>query len=194
MDKRRKNKFSAIFLDRDGVITQEPPHYAHRIDQLRLVRGAGDAIRQLRGLGFLVFVISNQAGIAHGYYQESHMHGFNLAMTNRLKSKKAFIDRIYFCPHHPQAKLKQYRKECLCRKPKPGLIQRAAKDFKVDLGSSFFVGDKLSDIEAGKRAGLKTFLVKTGYGKNELKIQSEVKPDYVVQNLYHAAQYVASLA
>ena len=179
----------AVFLDRDGVITQEPPHYAYRLSHLELIAKSADAIRLLNENGFIVIIASNQAGIAYGYYQEEDAILFNQAMKEHLAKEGAYIDAIYYCPHHPEAKIERYRVECDCRKPKPGMLTRAEKELKIDLKQSFMVGDKLSDAEAGKRAGCKTIMVKTGYGAEELK-SNQIECGYIADDLYDAAEYI----
>lgn len=181
----------AVFLDRDGVITQEPPHYAHRIDQLKLISRSCEAIRLLNENGFIVIVVSNQSGIAHGYYLEDDTILFNRAMKEKLEKCGAYIDAIYYCPHHPEAKIARYRVNCNCRKPKPGMLQKAEKDLSIDLKQSFMVGDKWSDIEAGKRAGCKTVMLRTGHGMAELEKSNMVGCDYVANDLYEAAKSIS---
>jgi D,D-heptose 1,7-bisphosphate phosphatase len=182
----------AVFLDRDGVITKEPPHYAHRIDQLELVPKSAEAIKGLNESGFKVIVISNQSGVARGYYQEKDIEIYNREMEKKLEEKNAHIDAIYYCPHHPEATIKEYRIDCDCRKPKPGMLKRAEKDLNLDLKRSFLIGDKVSDIEAGYRAGCKTILVLTGHGTDELKKFSKmnIKPNYISKDLFAAIQII----
>ena len=182
----------AVFLDRDGVITPEPPHYAHELNQLELISKSANAIRLLNENGFLVIVASNQAGVARGYYREEDVILFNQALKENLAKEGAYIDAIYYCPHHPEAKIERYRVECNCRKPKPGMLTRAGMELNIDLKQSFMVGDKLSDIEAEKKAGCKTIMVKTGYGVEELK-SNQIECDYVTDNLYDAAEHILYL-
>lgn len=167
MKRNLSKKYRAVFLDRDGVVVKEPPHYAHRIDQLRLVAGSAQAIRQLNFRDFLVIVISNQAGVARGYFKEEDTKRFNDEMVRRLKKQGAKIDAVYYCPHHPEGTVTQYRIACDCRKPAPGMIKTAAKELGINLRKSFIVGDKWSDIDAGKNAGCKGYLVRTGQGKEQ---------------------------
>jgi D-glycero-D-manno-heptose 1,7-bisphosphate phosphatase len=143
--------------------------------------------------GFVVIVASNQAGIAHGYYREEDAILFHQAMKENLAKEGAYIDAIYYCPHHPEAKIERYRVDCDCRKPKPGMLTRAEKELNIDLKQSFIVGDKLSDIEAGKRAGCKTIMVRTGQGVEELK-SNEIDCDYVANDLYDAVQHILYLS
>ena len=182
----------AVFLDRDGVITREPPYYAHRIDQLELISKSAEAIRLLNKSGFKVIVVSNQSGVARGYYQEKDIEIYNRVMKKKLEEEKAYIDAIYYCPHHPRAAIEKYKIDCECRKPKPGMLKQAEKDLNLNLKLSFLVGDKMSDIEAGYRAGCKTILVLTGQGNDELKKISKmnIKPNYISKDLYTASQII----
>jgi D-glycero-D-manno-heptose 1,7-bisphosphate phosphatase len=156
-----------VFLDRDGVINQDPPHYAHRIDQLNIIPGSAEAIRLLNEKGFIVIVITNQSGVARGMYNEEDIAFFHAEMQRRLNENNAHIDAFYYCPHHPEAVVDKYRIDCECRKPKTGMILKAAKDFGFDPSGSFLVGDKWFDVIAGKDAGCKTILVMTGHGRDE---------------------------
>ena len=182
----------AVFLDRDGVITKEPPYYAHKINQLELIPKSAEAIRLLNESGFKVIVVSNQSGVARGYYQERDIEVYNIAMQKKLEEKNAYIDAIYYCPHYSEATIEAYKIDCDCRKPKPGMLKRAEKDLEVDLKCSFLIGDKLSDIKAGYRAGCKTILVLTGKGNDELKKISKIniKPNYISTDLYAASQII----
>lgn len=179
----------AVFLDRDGVITQEPPHYAYRLSHLELIAKSADAIRLLNENGFMVIIASNQAGIAYGYYGEDDATRFNQALAQKLAEEGAHIDALYVCPHHPEAKIDRYRLECDCRKPKPGMLKMAEKALEIDLKQSFMIGDKLIDIEAGKSARCRTILVKTGYGGETVK-NSQVDCDFIADDLYGAVSYI----
>ena len=179
----------AVFLDRDGVITQEPPHYAHRPDQMALIPGAGDAIRRLNENEYAVIVISNQAGIAYGFYQEEDTLSFNRAMSEELAQAGARLDAVYFCPHHAEAKIERYRLDCDCRKPKPGMLLKAREEHGIDMKQSFMIGDKLTDIEAGNNAGCKTILVKTGYGR-ETAQNIRIPCDHIADDLYDAVRFI----
>ena len=180
----------AVFLDRDGVITQDPPHYAHRLDQLKLIPKSAEAIRLLNENGFKVVVVSNQSGVAKGYYREKDVEIYNSAMKKELEKRDAYIDAIYYCPHHPRAEIEAYRIDCDCRKPKPGMLKRAEVDLNIVLKQSFLVGDKVGDIEAGYGAGCKTILVLTGHGSDELEKNMNIKPDYISKDLYMASQII----
>jgi D,D-heptose 1,7-bisphosphate phosphatase len=163
----------AVFLDRDGVLNSDPPHYAHRLDQLELIPRSAEAVRFLKDNGYLLVIISNQSGVALGYYAEDQISVFNNALLKEIRKRGGDIDAIYYCPHHPDAIIEKYKKNCNCRKPKPGMILRAAQEYDIDLKNSFVVGDKKGDIEAGKIAGCRTILVLTGHGADEvLKIKT----------------------
>lgn len=179
----------AVFLDRDGVIIQEPPYYAHRPDQMKLIPRSSEAIRLLNKNNFLVIIVSNQAGVAHGYYTEQDVISFNNLMKERCKEDGAKIDAIYCCYHHPDAKVEKYRIDCDCRKPKPGMLKRAERELNIDLGQSFIIGDKKSDIDAGKCAGCKTIMVLTGHGKDEIK-NSNINFDTITDDLYSAVYQI----
>lgn len=153
----------AVFLDRDGTLNVDKG-YVYRIEDWEWIPGAIDAIASLNKAGFLVIIITNQAGIARGYYDEKDMHELHTRVNERLKEHGATIDGFYYCPHHPE--FGEVR-ECDCRKPMPGMIDQARKDFDIDLARSWLVGDKAGDIQAGLAAGVKTILVLTGYGKAE---------------------------
>jgi len=182
----------AVFLDRDGVITKEPPYYAHRIDQLELIPKSAEAIMLLNKNGFKVIIVSNQSGVARGYYQEKDIKIYNMAMKKKLEEGSAYIDAIYYCPHYSEATIEKYKIDCECRKPKPGMLRQAEKDLNLNLKRSFLIGDKMSDIEAGYRAGCKTILVLTGQGNDELKknLKMKIKPNYISKDLFTAIQII----
>ena len=162
----------AIFLDRDGVIVKDNG-YVHKIEDLYIIDGAVEAIKNLNSAGFLVIVISNQAGIARGYFREEDAEKFNNEIIKRLKQLGAYINAVYFCPHHPtEGKIKKYSIVCDCRKPAPGMILKAAKDHKIDLRYSWMIGDRNSDIEAGKNAGCNTLMI--GKDTKNIKQAAEI--------------------
>lgn len=156
----------ACFLDRDGVVNEEVD-YLWQPEKAMLIPGVAAALRQLRRHGFLAIVVSNQAGVARGYYKESDVDEVNARIQELLVADGARIDAFYYCPHHPE-----FSGECSCRKPEPGMLLTAAADFKIDLKASFMVGDRLSDLEAAERAGCKCgYLVRTGYGSEVVRVQ-----------------------
>ena len=179
----------AVFLDRDGVVIQEPPHYIYRPDQLKLIPRSDDAIKLLNKNNFNVVIVTNQAGIAKGYYLEKDAIMFNQLMKEELERSDAHIDAIYYCPHHPEATIKRYRINCDCRKPKSGMFKKAERELNIDLKQSFIIGNKKSVIDAGKDVGCKAIMVLTGYGKEESKIKN-IDYDFIANDLYSAVEYI----
>jgi D-glycero-D-manno-heptose 1,7-bisphosphate phosphatase len=159
-------KRRAVFLDRDGTINEEK-EYLYRIEDCQLIPNAAEAIRLLNEAGFMVVVVTNQSGIGRGFYDEGKLEELHRHMEQELSRSGARIDAWYFCPHHPDHGTGDYRRECACRKPLPGMLLQAAEDLAIDLANSFMVGDKLADIEAGIGAGCCSLLVRTGYGREE---------------------------
>lgn len=174
---------TAVFLDRDGVITAEPPYFAHKPDQFKVLPNSLDAIKLLNENNFKVILVSNQSGIGRHYYTVQDMQVFNNLLTSSLNQINAHIDKIYFCPHHPD-------EGCECRKPKPGMLLLAEKELNIDLKHSYVVGDRLVDIQAGKSAGCTTILVRTGHGGHEIQSYPDINPHIIVDNIYDAALYI----
>lgn len=151
----------AVFLDRDGTLNVEK-HYLHRYDDWEWIPGAVDAVRALNRSGFVVVVVTNQAGIARGYYDEASVQQLHARVDRDLAAVGAAIDAYYLCPHHPDYGA---RLDCACRKPAPGMVMRAAEEHGIDLASSWMIGDRESDMEAARRCGVRPLLVATGYGE-----------------------------
>ncbi|HWA11724.1 MAG TPA: HAD family hydrolase [Burkholderiales bacterium] len=143
----------ALFLDRDGVINVNHGH-VHTRDRFDFIDGIFDACRQARALGYLLIVATNQAGIGRGYYGEAQFRALTDWMCGEFARRGVPLERVYFCPYHPQHGLGPYRRDAPCRKPNPGMILEAARDYHLDLSACVLVGDKPSDIEAGERAGV----------------------------------------
>lgn len=181
----------AAFLDRDGTVIREVDNL-ESLRQLRLLPGAASAIHSLNRLGFLVILVTNQPVVARGWITQLELEAIHEELRRRLATKDARIDAIYYCPHHPNANLKRYRKSCVCRKPNIGLFRKAAKDFGISMNRSFSIGDRTVDIEAGKRAGLQTILVHTGYKGRDGKYPAS--PDFKVKNLSQAAALIKRYA
>lgn len=160
-------KKRAVFLDRDGTINVEV-QYLCRVEDFQFIPGVPWALRRLKEAGFLLVVVTNQSGIGRGYYDETALHAIHDHMHADLAQYGIDIDACYFCPHHPEHATGDYRQECACRKPLPGMLQQAAQDLDIDLSRSYMIGDKLADVEAGLRAGCTSILVLTGYGSGEL--------------------------
>jgi len=175
----------AVFLDRDGTVNEEV-HYLSDSKDLKLLPRVAEAIKMFNDAEYKVIIITNQSAIAKGFLTIEKLNEIHEKLLTLLNKKGAKIDAIYYCPHHPN-------EGCMCRKPKPGLLLKASKEHNIDLNRSYMVGDKLTDIEAGKRAGCKTILVKTGYGKEEIiKINTDNCPDFITDNLYEAAKIIIS--
>jgi D-glycero-D-manno-heptose 1,7-bisphosphate phosphatase len=155
----------AVFIDRDGTINVEK-EYLYLIDDFEFIPGAPEAIRLLNEAGFLVVVVTNQSGIARGYYTEEDVLHLHRHIAAQLETVGARVDAWYFCPHHPSGR-GSYALTCRCRKPLPGMLLEAASRFDIDLASSVMIGDKLADVGAGLAAGCRTILVRTGYGTTD---------------------------
>ena len=156
----------AAFLDRDGVINAEV-NYLHEPDKVVILPGVAEALRMIRERGYRVIVVTNQAGVAKGYYGESDIDAVHRRIDEILAAEGAKVDEYFYCPHHPQ-----FTGECDCRKPSPGMLLEAAEKFGIDCAGSFMVGDRLSDVEAGVRAGCsRSFLVRSGYGETVIAEQ-----------------------
>jgi D-glycero-D-manno-heptose 1,7-bisphosphate phosphatase len=159
-------KRAAVFLDRDGTINVEK-NYLHKIEDFEFIPGAPQAIKRLKDAGFLVVVVSNQAGVARGYFDEAAVRALHEHIQAELAFYGTSVDAFYFCPHHPEEGVGAYKVSCNCRKGEPGMLLQAAEEHKIDLGRSYMVGDKLADTQAGLKAGCRPFMVMTGYGHKE---------------------------
>jgi D-glycero-D-manno-heptose 1,7-bisphosphate phosphatase len=182
-------KQRAVFLDRDGTLVH-PRHYPSRPEDLRLYDGIGPELRNLQRAGFRLVVITNQAGIARGYFTEADLQRMHEHLTIQLAQLGVQLDGIYHCPHHPAGVIPELSVRCDCRKPQPGMLLQAAADLGLDLRSSWFVGDILDDIEAGKRAGCRTILV--DLGTERLPEQSIRHPDFIARDTLHALQIISA--
>ncbi len=183
---------AAVFLDRDGTINEEVGYMNH-LDRFALLPQAGQAIRLLNQNGLKTVVITNQSGVARGYFPESLVHRVHDKMQGLLKKEGAHLDGIYYCPHHPEMGKPPYRQKCRCRKPDTGLIEEAVKDLEIDCSKSYVIGDRGLDIEIAQRIGAKGILVLTGYGKGEweyFRDQWLAEPDHVARDLYEAVQWI----
>ncbi len=173
----------AVFLDRDGTIIEEK-NYLHREQDVELVKGAADALKKLTQAGFLVFIVTNQAGVGRGYYAEGDVQRVHRFLLGLLSKDGAQIDGVYYCPHHPDD-------HCNCRKPSPKFLFDAAAQFHIRLADSFMIGDRTSDLEAGRRAGARSILVRTGYGETEInKAGAGLPADHVAQDLPAAVEWI----
>ncbi|MBI1761054.1 MAG: HAD family hydrolase [Acidobacteria bacterium] len=191
----------AIFLDRDGTLNEEMG-YLRSLADLRFCAGAVEAVRLINEADWLALVLTNQSGVARGLFPESFIGEAHAEMQRRLQPAGARLDAFYVCPHLPfehvevSEALRQYRIECDCRKPKPGLIKQAAADFGIDVARSFVIGDRYRDVEMGHSAGAQGVLVLTGYGREEYaqRAQWPRQPEFVAANLLEAVQFILSTA
>ena len=178
----------AVFLDRDGTINLDKGYF-YRPEDFEFEDGAVEAIRQLNQAGYKIFVVSNQAGIALGHFNETQVEALHEWLGAELGKQEAYIDGFYYCPHHAQLGVGRYKTVCDCRKPAPGLLLKAAKEWNLDMSRSFMVGDHNSDVEAGRAAGVRPIFVRTGHGPQE---EAKVAADILkADNLYQAVtQYI----
>jgi D-glycero-D-manno-heptose 1,7-bisphosphate phosphatase len=183
--KQPKKPQPAIFLDRDGTINVEK-NYLFRFEDWEWIPGAQAAIAKLNKAGFLVVVVTNQAGVARGLYTEQDVMRLHEQVSADLERHGGKIDAYYYCPHHPD-----FGSSCCCRKPSPGMILRAGEDLDIDLSKSWMVGDKASDIQAGQFAGVSTILVRTGYGESESGRVSGA--NFIADSLFDAIERIAVL-
>lgn len=182
----------AVFLDRDGTINEQMGYVNHP-DRFVLLPGAVPGIRRLNKGGFLVIVVSNQSGVARGYFPIDLVNEVHDLMQKELAAGGAFLDEVLFCPHYPGGEVAEYAVECRCRKPKPGMITEAESRFHIDMSRSYVVGDRFSDLELAASKGLKGVLVETGYGLGEqlyVLPEKEIQPDHVARDLEAAAQWI----
>ncbi|MGA1825340.1 MAG: D-glycero-alpha-D-manno-heptose-1,7-bisphosphate 7-phosphatase [bacterium] len=179
----------AIFLDRDGVINREIGHI-HRVDDFHLLENVSNAIKLINQSEYLAIIITNQSAVARGLCTIKDIDAIHKKMKTLLGKDGAKLDAIYYCPHHPDKGVPGentvYKVDCDCRKPKIGMLKKAAEDFNIDLTSSYFIGDSTRDIVCGQNAHMKTIGVRTGYGCND----GDVKPDLMFEDLYEAIRFI----
>jgi D-glycero-D-manno-heptose 1,7-bisphosphate phosphatase len=186
----------AIFMDRDGTLAHEVG-YVNHVSRFKLYPWAVDAVRLTNRGGFLAVVVTNQSGVARGHFPESLVHEVHGVLRAAIEAGGARLDGIYYCPHHPSAGEPPYRKDCDCRKPRPGLLRRAAADLDIDLARSYVVGDRFLDLELAWNVGARGVLVRTGYGLGELMHHAAVQPrppDIVADHLLAAVDRILTEA
>ena len=194
-EKEKSEMMKAIFLDRDGTVNEEMGYINHP-DRFIIFPFVGESIKIFNQLDFLVIIITNQSGIARGYYTESLVNELHDRLIREMEKQGARISAIYYCPHHPTEGKGEYRKECDCRKPKPGLVLRAMKEFQISLQDSCLIGDRYQDVIMAKRLEMKAGLVLTGYGLGEFTYQQnnwEQNPDLIGKDLLEVAQRLRTL-
>lgn len=182
-----------IFLDRDGTINEEV-NYLYKTEDLKLFPQVPQAIKSLRDMGFKIVVVTNQAGVARGYYSCSDVEHLHDYLNKQLEKDGAWIDRFFYCPHHPVHGIGAYKKACSCRKPGIGMFEMAEQEYSIDKEHSYMIGDKLIDVEAGKQFGIHGILVGTGYGgaihQQQIEDQGEIIYDFYAKTLMDAAGYI----
>ena len=182
----------AVFLDRDGTVNEEVG-YLRDLADLRLIAGAGAAIKRLNEAGLKVVLVTNQSGVARGFFTEALVQEAHERLYRMLSREGARIDAVYYCPHHPTAGNSSYTVVCDCRKPGTGLIDRAARDLGIDVKRSYVVGDKWSDVELGQRAGAHPILVQSGFAPDDpgnIRPGHIGDPDFIARTILEAAEWI----
>ena len=173
----------AAFLDRDGTIIEDV-HFLTRPEDIRLLPGVASALKRLRDAGYLLIIVSNQSAVARGMIAKDEMWRIHGRLEELLQTQGVLLDAAYYCPHHPEGQAKAYAQSCGCRKPQPGMLLQAAAEHDIDLRRSAMVGDSERDIEAGRRAGCMTVLVRPG------KFSAETTADCLARDLADAADLI----
>jgi D-glycero-D-manno-heptose 1,7-bisphosphate phosphatase len=187
-------KRPAVFMDRDGTISEEMGYINHP-SRYRVFPFSAEAVRLLNEKGWLAILVTNQAGVARGYFREDLIEEVHGLLKAELERVGARLDAIYYCAHHPSVGEAPYRLDCDCRKPKPGLILRAASEHDLDLARSWMIGDRYSDIVLAHNAGVRSAFVMTGYGRGEWEYQRaawEHQPELVAENLLEAVRKIVT--
>ena len=182
----------AIFLDRDGTLNEEDGHITSP-EKFRLYSYAAEAVRLINQSGRMAVVLTNQSGVARNFLTEATLLQIHERMEESLRLQGARIDAIYYCAHHPDYGSPPYRLDCDCRKPKPGLVERAARDFNLDLSRCYVIGDRYRDIEAGQVVGARGVMVMSGFGREEYDAGRQRwprQPDHIAENLLEAVNWI----
>jgi D,D-heptose 1,7-bisphosphate phosphatase len=176
----------AVFMDRDGTINEEVG-YLSKLNQLKIFSSTFEAIRIINESGMKAVVITNQSGVARGFFNKDFVNTVHARINEMLQKKGAFIDRFYYCPHHPTEGSGVYKIDCGCRKPEPGMFLKAAEEMDINLASSYMIGDMPKDIQAARSAGVKGILVQTGYEGNVIPAGN---PVYTAQDILDAVRWI----
>ncbi|MBN1754941.1 HAD family hydrolase [bacterium] len=187
MTKGKKQK--AIFIDRDGTLIYDR-HFIRDPQEVEFIPGSIEALKIFLKLGYKIIIVSNQSGVARGYFTEADVNIINCRVQELAEPEGITIAAFYYCPHHPDGIIKEYRKVCDCRKPEPGLLYKAMENFGLDLAQCIVIGDKDSDIGLARRVGAIAIRVKTGKG-GQLS-PDDIKPDYRARDLLDAARWIDS--
>lgn len=181
-------KKKAIFLDKDGTLIPNIP-YNIKPELITLSSGSVTGLKRFMEAGYLLILVSNQSGVAHSYFHEHALIFVEKKISSLLKAQEVLLSDFYYCPHHPKGIVKEYKMQCNCRKPKPGLLVKAAEEHHIDLSRSWMIGDILDDIQAGNKAGCKTILINNG-NESEWHMNDARTPDCMVSNINEAADYI----
>jgi D-glycero-D-manno-heptose 1,7-bisphosphate phosphatase len=181
----------AVFLDKDGTLVEDIPY---NVDPalIQLTPGAAESLRLLQDAGYSLFVITNQSGVARGFFTEQDVLNVENRLRTLLMSSGVQLAGFYYCPHHPQGKVPEYATECICRKPRPGMVFKAALQHNIDLAASWFVGDILDDMQAGNEAGCRTVLLDNGH-ETRWELSPGRRPNYMVKDLPEAAHMIIGI-
>jgi len=181
----------AIFLDKDGTLIEDIP-YNCDASLIRLMPGVREGLRRLQDAGYVLIVVSNQPGVAHGFFSTDALNHVETALRALLANEAIRLDDFYYCPHHPEGRMAAYATVCECRKPSPGLLMQAASDYAIELQASWMIGDILHDVEAGRRAGCRTILIDNGH-ETEWRLGVHRCPHAMAADLASAADIILAL-
>ena len=185
-------KRPAVFIDRDGTINEQMGYINH-VSRFVLIPGTAEGIRLLNRHRYLAIIVSNQSGVARGYFPMELIDRVHAHMKDLLAKKGASIDGIFFCPHYPRGIVPEYSVECDCRKPRTGLVQKACEEFDIDMKNSYVIGDRCSDIELAERSNLQGIMVRTGYGLGDIEYvlpHKPFNPQHIARDLLHAIRWI----
>ena len=186
----------AVFMDRDGTINEQMGYINHE-SRFVLLDGAAEAVANLNRHGYLAIVVSNQSGVARGYFPLELVHRVNRKMQELLAAEGAFLDAIFFCPHHKRGIVPEFTRSCECRKPRTGLFDRACREMTIDISNSYMVGDRCTDLVFAERCGIPGILVETGYGLGDrqwMLPSSGIKPAHTASDLSAAVHWIIGRA
>lgn len=181
----------AIFIDKDGTLIQDVPYNVDP-EKIVLEQYAGMALQLFQEQGYMLVVITNQSGVARGYFKEEQLEGVQKKINALLRDYNVLLDGFFYCPHHPEGTISPYAINCNCRKPGPGMLQTAAEQLGVDLTQSWMIGDILHDVEAGNQAGCRSLLINNGH-ETEWIINPQRTPTYIASDLLDAAQFITKV-
>jgi D,D-heptose 1,7-bisphosphate phosphatase len=183
------NSTRAVFLDKDDTLIEDVPYNVDP-EKIRLTPRAAEGLQLLHRLGYRLLIVSNQSGVARGYFAESALAAVEERLRDLFDQLRVPLDGFYYCPHHPEGAVPGYAVACSCRKPQPGLILRAAREHDIDLKQSWLIGDKLDDVEAGRRAGCSTVLLKRGH--SSFPAEEKMNVPFLAEDLAEAARIIAA--